>query len=551
MRKESHAARSGWGKASGGTCRRQFTVALTLVLLAACSSRPAAVSGTVGDSEGFVGAVVADEPQAALVGREVLLSGGNAVDAAVAMYFTMAVTLPSQASLGGGGVCLVFNYRANEGAALQFLARAPATVPPGADRPTAVPGNVRGFYALHARFGRSRWAELLAPAENFARFGVPVSRALARDLGEVDAALAAEPQVRRVFSTEGGTRLVQEGDVLTQFELASVIARIRTQGPGDFYAGTLATQIAEGARRAGGSLDRQDLADYEPVWEKPLAVSHRRGVEDDRTAWFVPPPPAGGVVAGQIWAQAVKDNAYADAALGDREAILVSDAARAFADRSRWETRTGSAQELVSGAYLEAMAGRAGGVASAGSTGQAAAENPAAASLVAIDREGSGVVCSVSMNSLFGTGRMAAGTGIVLAALPGQGGRGAAMLAPMLVVQPRGRQFVFAGAAAGGVAGPTSVTDVAARVLLSRQPLGEAIAAPRIHGGSDPRIVFAEPQASARSLQVLLDRGYEAVTTTRIGRVAAISCPDGLRTDPESCTAASDPRGYGLAASTE
>jgi gamma-glutamyltranspeptidase / glutathione hydrolase len=537
-------------KASVGMRFRQFTLsALAAALLAGCASETTA-PGTLGAVQGFFGAVAADEPQAALVGRDILTAGGSAADAAVAMYFTMAVTLPSQASLGGGGVCLSFNYASNDVAALDFLARAPAHSESAADRPTAIPGNIRGFYALHALYGRLRWAQLLTPAENLARFGVPVSRALATDLASVKDALAVEPAVRRIFATDGGRRLVGEGDTFVQYDLAATLARLRVSGPGDFYSGAQGAQFVAAVQAAGGTLDREDLAAYQPVWRDALGVGY-----DDRKAYFAPPPTAGGAIAGQMWAMLVKDDRYLDTPDAMREAVLAETAERSFSSRARWDAGIADPQELVSSAYIETLLGdrplNVPAPPDAVPPRQPRTENPAAATLVAMDRDGSAVACVVTLNSLFGTGRVAAGTGIVLASQPGQGGRGAAMLGPMLVVQPRGRQFVFAGAASGGVTAPTSLADVAARTVLADQPLSAAIAAKRIHGGSDPRFVYAEPGASVQSLQALIDRGRNAVTTESPGRVNAIACPEGLRTNQNTCVAATDPRGFGLAAGTE
>ena len=131
-----------------------------------------------------------------------------------------AVTMPSSASLGGGGICLAFDAEAGEVRALDFLARPPRRPEPGADRPTAVPGNVRGFFALHARYGRLAWSQVLGPAEGLARFGVRVSRAFARDLEQVEDALMVEPNTRLVFAVADGSRIVREGDYLRQPELA-------------------------------------------------------------------------------------------------------------------------------------------------------------------------------------------------------------------------------------------------------------------------------------------------------------------------------------------
>ena len=533
-------------KASVDCCLRQLTAAaLALALLVGCSSRQATAPGGAGVT-GFSGAVAADEPQAALVGRDILIAGGSAADAAIAMYFTMAVTLPSQASLGGGGTCVSFSYVTNEAQALDFLARPSTQASSSVERPTAIPGNIRGFYALHGVYGRLRWSQLVAPAENLARFGVPVSRALSNDLAPLESALAREPQMRRLFSAEGGRRMVVEGDTLVQSDLAAVLASVRTSGPGDFYSGPLATQFLKGVHEAGGALDAAELADYQPVWRKPLAVGF-----DDKRAYFAPPPPAGGVIAGQMWSMLVKGDRFAETPAEQRGTVLIETAERAFADRQRWASGASDAQDLVSSAHVTALMAQPNETTSAAPTAEPATENPAAATFVAVDAEGSAVACAVTLNSLLGTGRIATGTGIVLAAAPGHGGRGAAMLGPMVVVKPGGRQFVFAGAATGGVAAPTALVDVAARVLLANQPLDEASAAPRMHGGSDPELVYVEQGAGARSLRTLADRGYQAVTVERLGRVNAIGCPGGLQSSPEQCVAATDPRGFGLAASTE
>lgn len=517
---------------------------LTAGLLTGCADPHTPAPGAVGVT-GFVGAVTADEPQAALIGRDTLIRGGSAVDAAVAMYFAMAVTLPSQASLGGGGACLTFERSTNTASALTFPAGAPVTITPDADRPTAVPANVRGFFALQALYGKLHWSQLLAPAETLARFGIPVSRALANDLAQVADALAVEPEVRRIFARGPDGPLVGEGDLLYQSDLASVIARIRATGPNDFYTGPLATQLVAAVREAGGTLALEDLKDVKPIWQNPLDVGF-----DDWHAYFTPLPAAGGVVAGQIWAMLVKDDRWTSAPGDKRDEVLVDAAIRSFADQPKWGILPNE-QSLVSSDIVESLLKT-----SAGPSGspipvsQPLVENPAAATFAAIDGTGNAIACAVTLNSLFGTGRVAAGTGIILAALPGSGGRGSAMLGPMLVVQPRGRQFVWAGAAAGGVTAPTALAGVAARTLLAGQPLDEAIAAARVHGGSDPRLVFVEPGVNSGSLQTLLNQRDEIVTTNKLGRVNAIVCPDGIGS-PEECRAAADPRGFGLATRTD
>ncbi|MFZ1416619.1 MAG: gamma-glutamyltransferase, partial [Defluviicoccus sp.] len=215
---------------------RQRASALVLVLLAACSAN----DGPREASEpltGFIGAVGADESQAALIGRDMLAVGGSAVDAAVAIALALGVTLPSQTGIGGGGVCVAFEQKTGAVHALDFLAEAPASVASTADRPSAVPAMARGLYTLHARYGRLPWSQLVAPAERLARFGAPVSRAFARDLEAVQNTRAGENGLRRLFGTADGSRMLGEGDTIVQLELAATLSRLRSEGPAGLYTG--------------------------------------------------------------------------------------------------------------------------------------------------------------------------------------------------------------------------------------------------------------------------------------------------------------------------
>lgn len=498
------------------------------------------------------GGVVADEPRAAEAGRDVLAAGGSAADAATAMYFAMAVTLPSRASLGGGGLCLVFDPKERSAQAIEFLARAPAYASGGGDRPTAVPGNVRGFSSLQARYGRLRWSQVLVGAENLARFGAPVSRAFAEDLKQVSAALMAQPAARKLFAADEG-RLVREGDRLVQNDLASVLALIRIDGPGDFYGGVTARRLSEGAAAAGGPLDLRDLRAYEPVWRPAIAVEG-----SGLTAYFPPPPPPAGLVAAEMWAMLTARDRYEDADEVERAHLLADVTARALADRQRWEARSGAGdldtQALVDRkASTALMAGydsdRRTAAADLGLPAQPAPENPAAASFIAIDVTGLAVACQVTPNNLFGTGRVAAGTGVVLASVPGPGGRGATALGPMLVSD--GPQFVFAAAASGGQAAPTTLVGTAASTLLAENDLARAMSARRIHRSTAPDFVFVEQGADPSIVRGLSRLGYEVGYTPTIGRTVAIHCPDGSPDDPSTCVYAADPRSYGLAAQAE
>lgn len=509
--------------------------------------------GTIGFVQGFLGGVAADEPNAALIGRDILSAGGTAADAATATYFALAVTMPSSASLGGGGVCLVYDNEKDTTKALDFLARAPGAVAPGTLRPNAVPGNARGFFALHSKYGRMRWAQLLRRAEDLARFGIPVSRAIARDLATVEESLMVVPEVRRVFGRKGGKGAVRERDFLVQVDLAGVLSRLRSNGPGDFYQGRLARQLVDAANGSGGSLRIEDLRDFAPRWHDTLKIPF-----GDLTMHFPPPPPPAGALAAEMWFMAEEGGRYRSAAGDERHHLLAEASQRAFADRGRWMTDgEGSAlqpRELVSADRLRSLMADYNADRHRPAPGPLRVpplENPAATSFVVADRDGSVVACTMTMNNLFGNGQIARGTGIFLAAMPGPGGRGFTSLGPMLAVNHIVDQFFFAATASGGVAAPGAMIGVAARSLIGLQPLPQALAAKRLHNGAVPDLTYYEKGMSEAVLDALVGRGHKVGATQRLGQVNAIWCPGGLPRAPESCAVEVDPRGFGLAVSAD
>ncbi|MCG8507645.1 MAG: gamma-glutamyltransferase, partial [Rhodospirillales bacterium] len=289
-----------------------------IAILGACAGDEEEPQGTIGYVQGFLGGVAADEPLAAIEGRDILSRGGSAADAAVAVYFMLSVSMPSAASLGGGGVCVVHDPNAETTEALDFLARPPKQVPPGASRPSAVPGNPRGFFALHSKYGRLRWELLVARAENQARFGAPVSRAFANDLAQVGPALLAQPATRRIFGHSSGKRLLREGESMTQIELATFLGAIRRGGPGELYTGALTGRFVEAVQEAGGSLEQEDLRTYRPVWRETVQVPL-----GDLIGHFAPPPAAAGTVGAQMLGVLAHDDRFADADDEEQPHLLV------------------------------------------------------------------------------------------------------------------------------------------------------------------------------------------------------------------------------------
>ena len=332
------------------------------------------VVGTQGFIGGFLGGAVADEPRAALAARDVLSAGGNAADAAVAVAYTLAVTLPSRAGLGGGGACVAYAPNPDgpgRGApeAVLFLPTAPAQ--PAGDRPAAVPAMARGMFALHARYGQLSFEQIVAPAEKLARFGVPASRALVRDIDVVAGPLAGDPASQAIFFA-GGQPLT-EGALLQQPDLGATLAQLRTAGVGDLYQGVLARNFVAASALAGGPVSDADLRQTLPKVLPTLDMDTGNDVVS-----LLPLPADGGVATAAALRVLLNTPGAFDQA---------------------------GAQGLAAAAAARRLPG---GVAAL----------PASTTFATLDRYGNSVVCALTMNNLFGTGRIAPGTGIVLAASP-------------------------------------------------------------------------------------------------------------------------------------
>jgi gamma-glutamyltranspeptidase/glutathione hydrolase len=401
--------------------------------------------GQPGFVRGFLGGIATEDPAAALIGRQVLSAGGTAVDAAVAAGFAMSVTLPSRVGLGGGGACLVFDPAKAATEAVLFLPGAREGVPAGADRPAAVPMLARGLFALHTRKPARPFEELMAPAEQLARFGTEVSRGLATDLAAVAGPLLADPAAQSVFGRPGGGPK-QAGEMMVQPELAGTLGQLRLAGVGDLHQGALARRLEEVSRSAGGSLTLEELRTGLPSLGQPIDLPTRGG---DRIA-FLPPPADGGLAAAAAF----------EALRGGADIAQASE--RGLAAVAAWRARGGDPKLLVSAADLPP--GRPGAL-------------PASAGLVAFDRQGVAVSCAFTLNNLFGTGRVAPGMGFVLAAAPGIGTVQPPLLSAAMAFNPNIRTFRLAAAASGQEAAPIGVAGPAALQLLRALPPQTALEA--------------------------------------------------------------------------
>lgn len=504
--------------------------------------------GTIGFVSGFLGAAVADEPRAALAGREVLSAGGSAADAATAMYFTLAVTMPQAAGLGGGGVCVVHESETGEVRALDFTAQAPAG---GAG--AAIPGNPRGFATLHARYGLLRWEQILSKGEELARFGHPLSRTLVNDFAGYETALMADHEFRRIFGGPEG-RLPGEGARVEQIDLSTVLGLIRARGVGEFYIGPFARRFIEAANEAGGGLSVEVLRDFRARWVEPLKV--QLGFD---TAHFAISPAAASVSAAQMMAMLEDDGDFDGADPTKRAHLMAETGLRTFADRAVWMGPGGHSRVdgagLVGEARIETLmrsysSKRHTPARAFNPAPQARPESSSATGFVAVDLVGNAVACAVTMNSRFGSGRMAKGTGMFLAAAPGPDGTGPSGLGAMIVSNLNVGELRLAASATGGVTAPTALANVAAHATWAGQPLKSIVASPRVHHGGKPDVTYVEQGMAANVMTGLTRLGHTTAETAPIGRVNAVRCTGPIMSQPETCEMANDPRGTGLAAGT-
>ena len=555
-------------------CNQVIALALAAVLAAGCSgdddssggsgffssilpgssARSEASSTLIDNKIVFFGAISGDEPNAVLAAENILKFGGTAADGAVALALTMTVTMPSSISLGGGGICIVHDPSQKKTEVIDFIAP-PGTPNARADRPSAVPTLLRGLAALQVRYGRSELREILALTEKKARFGHIVSRASARELAIAAKPLFQDPNARKIFAGPDG-QPYGEGDRFIQQDLADTYAALRSGGITSFYDGPLAARMVKAAQEAGGTLTADDLRNYVPRWRKPVKILY-----GDQILNFVPAPAGGGVGGGLMWNMLASDDRFPGAVGDARLHLLLETAKRAFAARQTWIGSTGSAkaeQAFANPRHAQTLMANFNSNAATPISGLdpvpvPVPENPAGTGFVIVDLVGLAVACTLTNYNLFGTGRVAPGTGIVLAAAPGQTDRNALSLGPVLSYDSELQSFRYAIAASGGAAAVTATTAILATSIMQGIALEKAINAPRVHHGGAPDIAVLEESVPQGMKSALERRGHKTATVPSLGRVSAAECPLGLdvATENIACFVYADPRAAGIAAEAE
>jgi gamma-glutamyltranspeptidase/glutathione hydrolase len=561
--------------------RRHFTGGLLAggVLAPSCARAftPAELTGAdrLFPAEASGGMIASREATATQVGVDVLAAGGNAVDAAVAVAFALAVTLPQAGNIGGGGFALVHHPADRSTHALDFREMAPAAAhrdlfigPDGevdsersrySHHAVGVPGSVAGYLDLLARFGSWPRQRVMAPAIRLAEEGIPVTRSLSRNIEQRMDRFRPWPATMAVIARPDGTAL-QPGDVLRQPDLAASLRQISEQGAGAFYQGGIAELIAAEMTRHHGPITREDLARYHAVWREPVLGSYRGvGIAS------MPPPSSGGAHLVQMLNIL---EGWDLAALGHNSAATLHRMAeamrRAYADRAVhlgdpgfWDVPL---EWIISKAYGDAL--RAGIDLTRATPSQAVqpgSPKPEGANtthLSVMDRNGGAVSMTTTLNFGFGSGIVAEGTGIFLnnemddfSAKPGVpnaygliGGEANAVAAHKRPLSSMTPTLLLAdGRPVGALGSPdgsriiTTVLQLILNLVDHGMNLAEATAAARVHHQWQPDRLWVEEGISPDTAAMLAAMGHNVEVGRAFGAAQSVlSAPDGFRgmTDP-------------------
>jgi gamma-glutamyltranspeptidase / glutathione hydrolase len=514
------------------------------------------------------GMVASSSGLASQAGVEVMKEGGNAIDAAVATGFALAVVHPQAGNLGGGGFMLI---RLRDGAThfIDFRETAPAKatatmyqdasgkVIPGLStvgyKAIGVPGSVKGLVYAERHFGKLGLARVMAPAIRLARTGYPLSYGDARLMSQ-DPRLAEFPDSRRIFQNDG--KGWQQGDIFRQPELARTLERIE-RDPDSFYTGKMAQQLADAIQKGGGLITAKDLADYRAIDRQPVTGTYR-----GLTVISAPPPSSGGIVLIELL-NILEGYDLKSAGLDSAASIhLITEAyRRAFFDRAEFlgdPAYTDSPMMLLLDKRYAAAWRRSilpenaspslslerptifpqlTRYAAAHPLLRAAPESRQTTHYSVVDSQGNAVAVTTTLNAWYGSGVTAGHLGFLLndemddfaskvgvpnmfgvlqgsANAVGPGKRPLSSMTPTMVLK-NGKLWLVLGSPGG----PTIITTVA-NILIGVEDYGlnvqQAVAAPRFHQQWMPDALFMEPDRfSPDTLRLLAARGYRIILGDR------------------------------------
>ena len=517
--------------------------------------------------------VVSAHPLASAAGIEIMKQGGNAIDAAVAVGFALAVVLPDAGNIGGGGF-IVHRGAAGDVQAIDYREMAPG----GASHDmyvdsagnlteksvtghlaSGVPGSVAGMYEAWKRHGSLPWATLLAPAIRLARDGHRVDAERSGDIKGDSDRLTEFPASRAQFFPGGHPPA--PGTLWKQPDLARTLQLISDSGPDVFYRGQIADLIVAEMQRGGGLITKDDLRRYRPKWRTPIQLSYR-----GYTIYSMPPASSGGVTMGEILnimegydtLPAVGTAAYTH--------LLTEAMRRAFMDRNQWlgdpDFVDMPLERLLSKSYAAELRGQIDPQHATPTPPQAAGggEGMHTTHYSIVDTAGNAASVTTTLNNGFGSAVTVTGAGFLLndemddfAAAPGKpnmyglvqgeanaivpGKRMLSAMTPSIVLDQGGRLFLVVGTP-GGPTIITTVAQVILDVLDQKMTLAEAVAAPRIHHQALPDIIRYERGGLSESTVTAL-RGMGHHVEMRRGTSGIVAA---IQRTPAGWVGVPDPR---------
>lgn len=523
------------------------------------------------------GVVASSSTIASQVGIDIMARGGNAIDAAVAVAFSLAVTHPTAGNLGGGGFAVV---RLADGRTLtldfretapqksfrdMYLDESGSVIPDLSTKghlASGVPGSVDGLLRLLETHGSLSREVVLAPAIELASKGFVLTPALAEDFARVLPSMKAFPQSMSVFSKGGEP--YQAGDRWVQADLAATLTRIAKQGRSGFYEGETAALIVAEMQRGKGLISLQDLLEYRSIWREPI-----RGRYRDYEIWSMPPPSSGGVLLvnmlNMIEPYDVAGMGWSSSALTH---LMIEAERRAYADRAEYlgdpDFVQVPVQQLTAKSYAVARFGdfRADQAKPSSEVGHGtwSTESPETTHFSVLDKAGNAVSITTTLNWGYGNRIVVTGAGFLLnnemddfSVKPntpnsyGLIGREANSVQPrkrMLssmtptIVTKNGKPVLVTGSP-GGSTIITTVFQVIINTIDHGMNVSHAVAAPRFHHQWVPDTVVYEPFAFSKDvIDALKARGHRELrkSSWRIGAANSVASDNGW------LLGASDPR---------
>ena len=507
------------------------------------------------------GLVVSAHPESSRIGAAILLKGGNAIDAAAATEFALAVCYPEAGNIGGGGFMVirmadgrvdVLDYREKtpfNGSRNMFLDEA-GNVLEGLSTNThlasGVPGTVEGVITAHEKYGKLSFSEIIQPAIDLAEKGFPITENQASSLNSARKAFISRNSKWPAFVRDS---LWKAGDILRQPDLAETLKRIRDNGREGFYGGKTAELIIKEMKRGNGIISENDLKNYRAVWRKPVKGSYR-----DYNIYSVPPPSSGGIILLQLLGM-IEDYPVAEYGFHTPQTIhlMVEAERRAFADRAEFlgdpDYISVPAKELINHEYLkERMSSfdeeRATSSSQLKHGNPFQGESEETTHYSVVDAMGNAVATTTTLNGSFGNSIVVDGAGFLLnnqmddfSVKPGfpnmyglVGGEansiqpGKRMLSSMTptIIEKDDRLFMVLGSP-GGSTIPTSVFQVIVNVIDFGMDIFEAVSSSRFHHQWLPDNISVESNSIELTVQEHLQSlGYDLVNRGAIGRVNAI-----------------------------